>query len=173
MRGRLAVIVVAAAAVALVAARYLGWIAPTPGPLHAPAGAQAGTNAAAGSTMTAAFRVIESDVDGPVELRAAEAVGVDGNLDVAAAQVLVCRTERFCAPSYTLRGWPPRGAVPEPVDGYVVDGDRDTRTIIGVPVTLPEEPGRYRLRGVRIDYAQGLRRYRAEVGPNLVFVVLE
>lgn len=170
MRGRVAVVAVGAAVVAFFTARYLGWILPQPGPLHAP-GNMFRTTAQGGSTVTAAFRLDESDVGGPIELLGAEVVGVDESLDASAAQVLVCRTETFCAPSYTLRQWPPRRAVPEPVEGYVVDGD--TRTIIGVPVTLPEGPGRYRLRGLRVEYTQGMRRYRAEVGPNLVFVVQE
>ena len=160
-----------AAVVAFFAARYLGWMYPGPGPLHTPGGALAGMGAVGGSTVTAAFRLSETDVEGSIELHAAEAVGEDEGLEVSAAQVLVCRTETLCVSSYTPRRWPPRGTVPEPVDGYVVDGDRDTRTVIGVAVTLPEEPGRYRLRGLQVDYTQGLRRYRAEVGPNLVFVV--
>ena len=174
MRGRVAVGIAAVVAVAAFSAgRYLGWIAPGPGPLHAPGGALFQTNAAGGSTVTAAFRLSESDVDGSVDLRAAEAVGVDEGLEVSAAQVLACRTKTFCAPSYILRQWPPRGAAPEPVDGHVVDGNLGTRTVIGVPLTLPEEPGRYRVRGLLVEYTQGLRRYRAEVGPNLVLVVRE
>ena len=175
MRGRVAVGVAAVVVivVSFFAARYLGWIAPHPGPLHAPEGGVFGTNESGGSTVTAVFRLDESEVDGPVELLAAEAVGVDEGLDDAAPQVLVCRTESLCVMSYAASRWPPNRTDPEPVEGHVVDGDRGTRTIVGVPITLPEGPGRYRVRGLSLDYSQGSRRYRAEIGPNIVFVVRE
>lgn len=168
MRGRVAVGIAAAIVVALFAANYLGWISPEPGPLHAPGNAT-GLIAAGGSTVTAAYILSETDVDGPLELRASEAVGVDESLEVGEPQVLVCSDELACDIAYAFRQWPPRGWSPEPLEDYVVDGDRDTVTVVGVPLTLPQGQGRYRLRGIRIDYQQGLRRYRAEVGPNLAF----
>lgn len=162
-----------AAVIAVFGARYLGLVAPSPGPLHVPGGGELTTSAAAGSTMTAAFRLSESDLEGSVVLRSAEVVGIDDGLDVGEPQVLVCRADDFCTPSYVLRDWPPRGATPGPVARHTVDADLGTRTVVGVPVTLPEGPGEYRLRGIEVEYQQGLRRYRAEVGPNLVFVVRE
>lgn len=166
----MAVGIAAAVVITFLGARHVGLIAPSPGPLDAPGG-QAGTRAAGHGTVTAIFSLNDSGVEDPVELRSARVVGADPNLDVGAPRMIVCKEGTTCVyPHFATRSLSGRATL-EDVDGYVMDGSGNT--LVAVPVRVPAGPGSYDLRGLRLDYTAGLRRFRAAVGPRMTFTVRE
>jgi hypothetical protein len=73
--------------------------------------------------------------------------------------------------SYASKTWPPPRTSPAPLAGHLLDDGE--LALVGAEIVVPEGPGTYGVRGLRIDYSQGFRRYRAEVGPNVVFRIRE
>ena len=164
MRRAITAVVVGAAAVAVVLWQ-LGIILPPGGPMDG-IGAQAGFTAEAGSEVAAAFHLPNERLESAVEIRSIEPVGVSPQLEVTDVAIGRCPDSAVACTSLGYRRWPPRNMVLEEPEGYELT--RNDHALVLVRVRLPEGEMDARIRGVRIDYADGWRRYKAEVGPSMV-----
>ncbi len=165
MRRTIAAVVVGAAAIA-VALWQLGIILPTGGSMDG-GGGRAGFSAGAGSEVAAAFHLPNERLESAVEIRSIEPVGVSPQLEVT--DVAIGRCPEFFGSACTslkYRRWPPRNMVLEEPEGYELT--RNDHALVLVRVRLPVGEIDVRIRGVRIDYADGWRRYEAEIGPIMV-----
>ena len=154
-------LIAAATTAVLFALWHLGVVLPRGGPLDG-AGARASSPVDAGDVVTVAFPVANEELDEEVEIRSATPVGVSPHLEIVDVAIGRCRRANGGCLTMTYDTWPPRRVVVEDDAGFRLG--RDDHVFVVVGVRVPEEPGRYGIRAVEVDYSQGWRRHRGEAG---------
>lgn len=164
--GRKVLIAVVVAVVAVAVAVWeLGFFFPRSGPLAASAGAR--VSADRGDIVTLAFMIPNEKLERTVDVVSVEPFGVVPHVDVIGTGIGRCDVvEADCVNQLSYERWPPRGVVLEGAEGVRLGPDDHVFAVVGI--RMPDVPSDVRVRGVRLSYRDGWRRYRAEVGPDFV-----
>lgn len=163
---------IVAAVVALAATAFVAWelgiVFPRSGPLAS--SNEAIVPSERGDVVTLAFPLPNEKLDASVEVTSLEPFGVSSALEVVGTGIGRCDVaEADCDNELSYAAWPPRGVVLEDAEGLEIAFDDHVFAVVAV--RTPAVPGNFSVHGVRIDYEQGWRRYRAEVGPDFALSV--
>lgn len=166
-RALAAVAVVVLVGVLFVGGRYYGFVWPSRGPLGDLSGtAFAGGRTQPGGVAVLMFQLPDERLKAPIELRSAELVGAHSALEHVGMSLVPCArpVSDDCTFGIVGEQWP----LPfenHPVSGYRLAAGGNPN--IAVALRLPERTGTYRVRGLVLDYSQGWRRFRTEIGPDV------